>query len=133
MSTKEVKTTKEQEKPQTSKKFACSCGKLAVWSYMPSAQSEYPHFCDDCVSRGCSCMEEYDDPKHMPILDTIKWLDKSGVLWRWKEKDKSIEHIDEKGRLLPCCEYFYFKDGIEAEQEEIEHYINKDIVFKLIE
>ncbi len=108
------------------KKFACKCGKLATWCYMPSSEG-FPYYCDECVSRGCSCNEEYDDPEFAKIEDTIKYFDEKGVLWRWKEEGKVIEHIDEKGRLLPCCEYFYEKDGWSAKEEEVEYFKGKNI------
>jgi hypothetical protein len=43
----------------------------------------YSYYCDDCVPRGCSCN-----------------VDENG-----------IEDKDNKGRLLPCCEYDYLYNG----------------------
>lgn len=121
----------EPETDKLEKRWACECGKLATWLYMPSCDF-YPYVCDDCVSRGCSCMEEYDEPEHSPIMDTIKWFDENGGLWRWKEEGKSIEHIDEKGRLLPCCEYFHSLDGWEVANEEIKEFEKKGLESKTI-
>lgn len=32
-------------------KEKCKCGKIATWCYLPKDTL----YCDDCVSRGCSC------------------------------------------------------------------------------
>lgn len=57
----------------------CKCGKPAVWLYMPGDGQ----YCDDCVSRGCSCNIDYET---------------------------GLEDTDELGRLLPCCEYGWVGD-----------------------
>ena len=59
--------------------------KIATWNYMPR---EFGYYCDDCVPRGCSCNLLGD------------------------ENDESrIEDTDEQGRLLPCCEFEYSRNG----------------------
>ena len=74
-------------------KRPCSkCGKTAIWMYAP--MSDYwtdaeRYFCDDCVSRGCSCNEDYET---------------------------KIEATDELGRFFPCCEYNFCEDGYEIEE-----------------
>jgi len=59
--------------------------KMAVWVYMPKDDRWY---CDDCISRGCSC--NIDPDTH--------------------EEDR-----DEQGRLLPCCEYEYDAEGFDVD------------------
>ena len=70
-------------------KYACQrCRiKKAVWVYVPNSHYFY---CDDCISRGCSCNV---DP------------------------NTGVEDTDEKGRLLPCCEYDYDLDGFDDPDE----------------
>lgn len=73
-------------------KIKCdNCNKLAVWYYAPEDHpNDYlqhnPFLCDDCVPRGCSCNL---------IGSTLK------------------QHTDEKGRLLPCCEYWNNEFGFD--------------------
>ena len=63
------------------------CPKMAVWWYMPGRQnSDSDYYCDNCVSRGCSCNI---------IPDTEE------------------EEIDDQGRFLPCCEYDHNENGYE--------------------
>jgi hypothetical protein len=59
--------------------------KMATWEYMPR---DFEYYCDDCVPRGCSCnlIGDVDD-------------------------ESGIEATDELGRLLPCCEFLYSKNG----------------------
>lgn len=75
-------------------KYTCfKCGlqgreALAVWYYMPHFQNkaeEENYFCDNCISRGCSC-------------NLIIGSD-------------SEEELDERGRQLPCIEYDYSETG----------------------
>lgn len=73
-------------------KLKCKCGKTATWLYMPS--SKIWVCCDNCVPRGCSCNTKIDDSGEEPIF-----LDE--------------QEIDDQGRLLPCCEWFYEKDGFD--------------------
>jgi len=97
-------------------KELCNCGKMAVWLYLPSSQREFNHFfCDNCVSRGCSCNhhyikeDEYDDrPKEDDT--NIKWIDE----FTWT-------HVDEQGREYPCCEYDYEENGYDMEDDENEN------------
>jgi hypothetical protein len=64
-------------------KKCLKCGKKAVWFYLPSDSVQY---CDDCVPRGCSCNDnEYEEDGEVVY----------------------IERKDDKGRLLPCCEFMY--------------------------
>lgn len=77
-------------------KIKClKCGKLATWFYM-SADSDDHAYCDNCVPRGCLCNE-------YPIDGNCENLDPNN----WKED------LDEQGRKLPCCEYWYDENGWE--------------------
>jgi len=80
------------------KKFLCNCGKIAVWSYAPATSNKRnPYYCDDCVPRGCSCNDEYedDDPQYgQKITDVIKWMEGRGNKWKWKEEGIDFNSID---------------------------------------
>lgn len=70
---------------------ACkTCGQKAEWTYIPGNCG----FCDKHVPRGCSCNSN-------PIDGNYENLDRTN----WKEK------TDKLGRLLPCCEFWYNKNG----------------------
>jgi hypothetical protein len=47
------------------------------------------NYCDDCVSRGCSC---HEDP------------------------ETGIADVDEHGKLFPCYDYDYFPEGLDLEE-----------------
>jgi hypothetical protein len=64
------------------------CGSQAVWYYMPNGEGDSPYFCDEHVSRGCSCNV---DP------------------------ETGVEDLDEQGRKFPCCEYTYSEEGFVEE------------------
>lgn len=67
----------------------CKCQSLAIWRYEPQESSTIDsdrYFCDECISRGCSCNF---DP------------------------NTGIEDCDHKGRPYPCCEYFFDDRGFE--------------------
>ena len=116
--------------------FLCNCGKKAIWEYAPGFSSKSnPYFCDDCVHRGCSCNEEWDDPEHdMAIADTIKWYEEQGMKWKWKEEGVSTVHVDELGRELPCCEYDYDEEGCEVIDKYLEgDYLSRGVQVKLSE
>jgi len=79
------------------KTYKCKCGKKALWLLMSGTQKMKDSvYCDDCVPRGCSCNVEPIDGDYENEADT-----------NWKEAR------DEKGRLLPCCEYWYYAEGVE--------------------
>lgn len=72
-------------------KYKCyKCNKFAVWMYMPGHGNDNDYWCDECVSRGCSC--NLNDDGTMPL--------------------------DESGKEYPCCEYDYSEEGYEDEYED---------------
>jgi len=77
-------------------KVKCNCGKIAVWVYMPG--KGIWACCDDCVPRGCSCNSIIIKPDN-ELTGTIEFSDE--------------QERDNKGRLLPCCEWIYDKDGFD--------------------
>lgn len=91
------------------------CGKLATWFYMPGDDNDC--YCDDCVPRGCTC-NQHDLSAE---FDGVKFEEfpkgQEGVDWQWIEKDKVWENLDGNRRKLPCCEYWYFEEGIEKEDD----------------
>lgn len=64
-----------------------NCKKMAVWYYMPASEDVY--YCDEHISRGCSCNINPDT----------------------NEEDK-----DGLGRLLPCVEYDYNEKGYDLDK-----------------
>lgn len=71
------------------------CGALAVWEMAPS--DSFGEYCEGCVPRGCSCNQTFNDA--------------SG---EWD----GPERTEDDGRLLPCCEYWYWPDGFEPGDPE---------------
>ena len=70
-------------------KIKCrKCDKFATWCYLPGNCTNDDYSCDDHVPRGCSCT--LNEITGEPILD-------------------------EKGRMLPCCEFDYYEKGWEEE------------------
>lgn len=63
------------------------CGESAAWRYDP-AEGTNPYWCDNCVSRGCSCQYEssYDEQGN-------------------EIEGSSVPLLDEQGRQYPCVEY----------------------------
>lgn len=115
------------------KMFACDCGKMAKWDYVTSTQQKWnPYFCDDCVPRGCSCNNDYDCAE-MPIKDTIEWYNSIGAKWEWIEEGVSTRHLDQQGRKLPCCEYWFCEEGFEAPDDAINEYHSSGIEIKTID
>ena len=72
------------------------CDAMAIWLYMPSDSNSY--YCDNCIKRGCSCNIIYDD----------------------LGEPTEEEFTDERGRLLPCCEYIDNEEGFEINLDEEE-------------
>lgn len=71
------------------------CNEIAVWMYAPCSEHRSEasrYFCEEHVSRGCSCniIKINYDPDSSEDLE---------------------EYKDDQGRLLPCCEYDYCEDG----------------------
>ena len=65
----------------------CQCSHRATWYYVPwsKVDDEKSHYyCDDCVSRGCSCQ-----------IDS----------------DTGLARLDKKNRELPCVEFTNYSDG----------------------
>ncbi len=95
-------------------KEKCNCGLVATWCYMPASNSmDNPYFCDNHVPRGCSCNREYvprDDDSEKE-LGYPGENPPTGNEWKWVEKDVSWEYTDNKGRSLPCCEFWYEQNG----------------------
>lgn len=70
------------------KKTCLKCDKIAVWDYAPNGKYYY---CDEHVSRGCSCNSKLDDDGNY-----------LGELL-----------LDDQGRDLPCVEYDYNEEGFD--------------------
>ena len=80
------------------KKNKCiKCAKTAQWYYVPykiGKKEVDKYWCDECISRGCSCnIIKYDHSK------------------QFDEQDGE-QYKDDQGRLFPCIEYeFLGKKG----------------------
>lgn len=89
-------------------KELCDCGNVANYCYLPGFKDESnPYFCDDCVSRGCTCnyhYTSYESPEG-----------ENGVDWVWIDEGKIYSYIDNKGRFYPCAEYDYDPDGYDKD------------------
>lgn len=77
-------------------KIKCKCGKVAVWMYAPNDSDSY--CCEECVPRGCSCMQEPIDGNRENKKES-----------NWKREK------DQLGREIPCIEWDYEKDGYKDE------------------
>lgn len=102
----------------TNLKELCTCGKIAVWAYMPGfSNGNSPYFCDDCVPRGCDCNYNYykADAYQPPLKEHVLPEGDENVDWKWVEKDVIWTHLDDKQREFPCGEYDYDEDGYERE------------------
>lgn len=121
----------QKEMSKNFKKHRCSnCKKMATWVYLPSSRGRI-FFCDDCVSRGCTCnvldldMEEPDEC----LKDRTIWWSKEAYKKCLCEKASAIDYstterqpdsyhyeiLDEKGRRLPCVEFDYSENGYDFE------------------
>lgn len=69
------------------------CEAVAVWEMAPC--DSFGEWCDDHVPRGCSC----------------------NAIDLWDDLSTEQER-DEKGRLLPCCEYDFKPEGFEPGDPE---------------
>lgn len=88
-------------------KYRCiDCGVIPKkgWFYMPSTEDNKDYFyCDNCVPRGCSCMRE--------LKDGIDYDSKEA-----ENPENYYDQLDEKGRKLPCIEYWFADNESETEQ-----------------
>lgn len=87
------------------KKITCGkCNNLATWYYMPAyswKRKKDSYYCEEHVPRGCSCNQYYVEKWDITNTE-IHWFELT------EEELKNYElrdYKDEKGRLLPCCEY----------------------------
>lgn len=80
---------------QPEKHKCIKCNQLAIWYYVPWSKKKIEleaYYCDDCISRGCSCNVISFNPN--------------------PDDPASYEQYkDEQERLLPCCEYDWDGDG----------------------
>lgn len=95
----------------------------AVWLLMSANEDTHPFFCDNCVSRGCSCNWNHISNNLEDLPEGIEGKD-----WKWIEYNNDEfygtiltgtiwTYIDEHGRQSPCCEYDYDKDGFDFNEE----------------
>ena len=91
--------------------------KVAIWCYMPGFSSgENPHFCNDCVPRGCECNHRYVDVNtYEPPLENEDLPTEKDKPIKWIEEGKVWCTVDEQGREFPCCEFWHDEDGWEIE------------------
>lgn len=98
--------------------------KKAVWDYTPGyINGDNTYSCDDCVPRGCDCNHRYIDVNtyHPPLNSPDLPEGEEGKDFKWLNKEKTCWcHIDDKGRLYPCAEYWYDEEGFEIEEEPTE-------------
>jgi len=106
---------------------------MAVYLYMPSSSNKHnPYYCEECVSRGCSCNYHHANLKDFqPPLESGEIPEGiEGKDWKWVERE-ATEHsaaiskedglfvyLDENGREYPCCEYMYDEEGFDTEYSD---------------
>jgi hypothetical protein len=88
----------------------------ATWFYGPANESlSGCYCCNECVPRGCSCNHcnsKEEDPKYSEFPPTDR------TNWKWIDEEKGIwTNLDEKGRELPCCEWFHFEENLLAKDK----------------
>ena len=84
------------------------CPKPAQWEHAPAgSKGEY---CEDCVPRGCSCNVIDRNLRAETIIDPP---DANGVQLVWTDYGgiEPEQYRDERGRLLPCCDYDFYRWG----------------------
>lgn len=95
---------------------------MAVYLYMSSSNDDNPFYCDDCVSRGCTCNWRYvkqeDNELDLPTTEDGPWK------WVTQKETETMDeikegmywtHLDDKGREYPCVEFMYDKDGFDKD------------------
>lgn len=127
----------------------CSkCNKLATWMYMPSGDGTR-WYCDEHVPRGCTCcLHDLDFDGEPKNTDNLMWWSKEAYDERWGKADDSVkledlgtrermpdsfyyEHLDDKGRRSPCCEFWYDEEGDEI--EETRYNVTKSMVISVLD
>lgn len=99
-------------------KFACDCGKIAKWVYMPGFSSgDNDYFCEDCVPRGCSCNHELFPGVEIHDNIDIGQLPPENGKYKIIEENKYWCHVDEQGREYPCVEFSFDEDGYDFHKE----------------
>lgn len=99
-------------------KELCKCGNIAVYFYMPATDRDFGnrYFCEDCVSRGCSCNHRYVDVNaYHPPLDNPDMPSEKDKPFKWIEENKIWTHVDDQGREYPCVEYDYEEEGYDKD------------------
>lgn len=91
-----------------------ACGAIAQWGYMP-AGTFVVDYCDPCVPRGCDCQFADGYPESYPRGERAAEEGPDGRHYFLTCDDGSEVEIeqrrDERGRLLPCCEYEFHRWG----------------------
>lgn len=116
-------------------KIKCKCGKLATWCLMSYPGDKFetidkttgktifvksedygitPYACDDCVPKGCSCWEWNNKDFNSEIYEEPEGIE--GKDWEWIIEDISWRELDGEGKQIPCCEWWYDKEGWDNEK-----------------
>jgi hypothetical protein len=84
------------------------CEEAAQWSEGSSTPGRY--YCDTCVPRGCDCnIKDRSIPSKL-VFDPPNALGEQ-LIWVDYGDLEPEQYRDEKGRLLPCCDFLYFRWG----------------------
>lgn len=96
------------------KKLCDECKvEMAVWSYMPSKGD----YCETCVPRGCSCNRELTPENPLATYDGLNLgMNPPKKKFKWIENGMVWCHVDELGREYPCCEFSFYENGIDLEE-----------------
>lgn len=90
------------------------CSNKAHWLYMPSGPL-LNSYCDKHVPRGCSCNTLYEEElaDENIIKPPFGKFDDVNYL-KWHPFKYEAEPLDALRREYPCCEWSYFKNGIDS-------------------
>lgn len=102
---------------------------MATWFYAPSSSRPNPHYCDDCVPRGCECnWHSVNDDGKIPVSDfsANRQPTDSDMPWKWVSYKNHPQfgvikngevwvYLDDNDREYPCGDYLYDQDGFDTE------------------
>ncbi len=91
-----------------------ACGSVAQWLY-PSSRPRMD-YCDECVGRGCSCNIIDRSIKGKLITE----VNASGIELIWTDYGdvEPEQYRDDRGRLLPCCDFMFCRWGFRRRDPE---------------
>jgi hypothetical protein len=68
------------------------------------------HWCDNCIPRGCGCNYIFEANDEEGVFETSS-IDTPDTFVEDQPERERAQRRDNKGRLLPCAEYWYDRWG----------------------